>query len=122
MKNLALLLPFALLMGSCRYTSFPLVPPALQGDVPARLSAGSLKRAGETLELRLTLDARVGGGFFDVAWFDGDALIARDRAYVDPSDPNAVFRLAAERGGAYRVLVSFEGNLLRQFELEETTP
>lgn len=122
MKNLVLLLPLALLLGSCRYTSFPLVPPVLQGEVPARLSAGSLQRVGDGLELRLALDARSGSGFFDVAWFDGDTLLARDRTYVDASDPNAVFRLSAPRGGEFRALVSFEGTLLRQFELLEAAP
>ncbi|WP_110886213.1 hypothetical protein [Deinococcus yavapaiensis] len=117
-----LLLPLALLLGSCRYTSFPLVPPVLQGDVPARLSAASLQRVGDALELRLVLDARSGSGFFDVAWFDGDALLARDRTYVDASDPNAVFRLSATPGGEFRALVSFEGTLLRQFELTEAAP
>ena len=122
MKNLVLLLPFALLLGSCRYTSFPLVPPVLQGEVPARLSTGSLQRVGEALELRLALDPRSGSGFIDVAWFDGDTLLARDRAYVDASEPTAVFRLAAPRSGEFRALVSFEGTLLRQFELPEAAP
>lgn len=112
-----LLMPFA--FSACRYTTFPLVPPVLQGEFPARLAEGTLARDGEDLTLGVRLDTRGKAGFVTVVWFRGDAELGRDRVYLDAREPRAQFRFSAPERGFYRAVVSFEGTILRQFELEE---
>lgn len=104
---------------SCRYTTFPIIPPTVQGTFPARLSAGSLTRSGENLVLSVKLDAKRRAGYLGVVWFRGDAELGRDQAYLDAAGPAAVFRLQAPEKGFYRAVVTFEGDALRQFELAE---
>ncbi|AFZ68881.1 hypothetical protein [Deinococcus peraridilitoris] len=106
-------------LSACRYTTFPLAPPTLQGEFPARLSEGLLARDGGDLTLTVRLDARSKSGFLTVAWFRDDTELGRDRVYLDIREPTAQFRLGAPEPGFYRAVVLFEGAILRQFELEE---
>ena len=118
-QRLALLFCLAGLFSSCRYTTFPIIPPTVQGEFPARLSAGSLRRDGQDLLLSVKLDARRKAGYLGVVWFRGDAELGRDRAYLDAREPAAVFRFAAPEKGFYRAVITFEGDVLRQFDLAE---
>ena len=115
----ALLILLALPLAGCRFTTFPLVPTELHGEFLPRLSSGSLTRDGNDLVLRVKLDARGKSGYLTVAWFREDAELSRDGAFLDVKEPNATLRLPAPDKGNYRAVVSFEGDVLRQFELPE---
>ncbi|WP_045233511.1 hypothetical protein, partial [Deinococcus pimensis] len=114
-RSAATLALLAALLSGCRYTSFPVIPQEVRGELPTRLSGGSLVRQGQELVLSVRLDPRGGGGFVTVAWFRDDTELGRDAVYLDAKEPAATLRTTAPEQGNYRAVVSFEGNVLRQF-------
>jgi hypothetical protein len=119
LRTLVGLAALTLGLASCRYTSFPVIPREIEGEFPTRLTSGSLARQGQELVLTVRLDGRSPGGFLTVAWYREDAALASDAVYLDAREPAGTFRTPAPEAGNYRAVVSFEGTVLRQFELEE---
>jgi len=116
------ILALAPALGACRYTFIPLVPAEVQGTFPARVRDARLARLGPDLTLEVTLDPRTRAGYLTVVWYREDTELGRDSAYLDADEPTAVFRLAAAQKGNYRAVLSYEGSVLRQFELPENNP
>ncbi|MDB5045103.1 MAG: hypothetical protein JWQ08_1153 [Deinococcus sp.] len=116
---LALLAPA---LGSCRYNFVPLIPPEVRVELPARITAATLTRSGEVLTVRATIDGRFDPGYLSAVWFDGGRELGRDSVYLDAETREASFALTAPNRGAYRALLSFGGNVLRQVELYEVQP
>jgi len=109
-------------LGGCRYNFVPLIPPEVKVDFPARITGAALTRSGERLTLQATLDGRFDPGYLSVVWFDGGRELGRDSVYLDAETRKASFVLTAPDPGAYRALLSFGGNVLRQVELYEVQP
>ncbi|MFC4456001.1 hypothetical protein [Deinococcus sonorensis] len=114
---LLLLVP---LLGACRYTFIPVIPPRVQVALPPRLTQATLKRAGDELQLSATLTGEVQPGYLTVVWMDQDREVGRDNVYLDAQQRQAAFRLNAPQKGSYRAMLFFGGTLLRQLDLRET--
>lgn len=123
MKRL-LLLPLLLspLLSGCRYNFVPLIPPAPQISLPTRITQADLKRDGETLSLKVTLDGRLDPGYLQVTWYNSSREIGTDSVYLDAARRSAALSLPAPERGAYRAVLSFGGTVLRQVELYEVKP
>ncbi|THF69400.1 hypothetical protein E7T06_11910 [Deinococcus sp. Arct2-2] len=109
-------------LGGCRYNFVPLIPPEVKVDFPARITGATLTRSGEVLTLQASLDGRFDPDYLSVVWFDGGRELGRDSVYLDAETRKATFALTAPTQGAYRALLSFSGNVLRQLELYEVQP
>ncbi|MBB5233124.1 hypothetical protein [Deinococcus budaensis] len=114
-----LLLP--LLVG-CRYTYLPLIPAPAEVALPTRVTSAALTREGGALVLRARVEGRFEPGYLSVAWFDSGRELGRDSVYLDAAQREATFRLEAPEAGAYRAVLAFGGNVLRQVELYEVEP
>jgi hypothetical protein len=117
---LLLLTVLAPLLGACRYTFIPVIPPRLEAKVPARIVSAELKRVGGDLVVSASLAGQLNPDFLSVVWYNADTELGRDSVYLDPAKPGGEFRLTAPDKGSYRALLSYGGVLLRQVELLET--
>lgn len=120
MRPWLFLLLLAPLLGGCRYTFIPVIPPAVQVSLPAQIVKASLVRSGDVLQVSATLGGQVAPAYLNVVWYDGDTLLGSDSVYLDADQKGAEFRLTAPQKGSYRALLSYGGVLLRQVELRET--
>ncbi|MEF2279131.1 hypothetical protein V3W47_12545 [Deinococcus sp. YIM 134068] len=109
-------------LSGCRYAFVPLVPAPVEPEFPTRVTTATLERDGDTLVLRARVDGRFSPGYLSVAWFDGARELGRDSVYLDAAQREAVFRLDAPDSGAFRAVITFGGNVLRQVELYEVQP
>ncbi|WP_102128029.1 hypothetical protein [Deinococcus planocerae] len=121
-RLLALACLLAPALSACRYTFLPVVPAPAQVTLPTRVTAATLERDGDTLVLRARVDGEFTPGYLGVAWFDGARELGRDSVYLDPAQRGATFRLDAPDPGAFRAVLTFGGNVLRQVELYEVQP
>ena len=119
-RPLLILLLLTPLLGGCRYTFLPLVPPPMQVSLPTRIVTAALRRDGNDLIASATLSGQVVPGYLNVVWYDKDTELGRDSVYLDSAQRTAEFRLTAPAKGSYRALLSYGGVLLRQVELRET--
>ena len=119
-RPLLILLLLTPLLGGCRYTFLPLVPPPAQLSLPARIVTAALRRDGDELIVSATLSGQPTPDYLSVAWFDNDTELGRDSVYLDSAQRGAEFRITAAKKGSYRALLSYGGVLLRQVELRET--
>lgn len=113
------LLLLAPLLGGCRYTFLPLVPPPAQITLPTRIVTATLRREGDDLIVTAALSGQFRAGYLSVVWYRDDTEQGRDSVYLDAAQRSAEFRLAAPQKGSYRALLSHDGVLLRQVELLE---
>lgn len=109
-------------LSACRYAYVPLIPKPVEVTLPARVTAATLTREGDTLLLRARVEGRFEPGYLGVAWFDGARELGRDSVYLDAAQRDATFRLPAPEPGAYRAVLSFGNAVLRQVELYEVQP
>ncbi|WP_264777045.1 hypothetical protein [Deinococcus aetherius] len=109
-------------LSGCRYNFLPVVPTPVEVTLPTRVTAATLERDGDTLVLRARVDGRFSPGYLSVAWFDGARELGRDSVYLDAAQREATFRLDAPDPGAFRAVIAFGGNVLRQVELYEVQP
>jgi hypothetical protein len=109
-------------LSGCRYTFVPLVPAPVEVTLPTRVTAATLERDGDALLLRARVDGHFSPGYLSVVWFDGARELGRDSVYLDPAQREATFRLDAPDPGAFRAVITFGGNVLRQVELYEVQP
>ncbi|GGL73873.1 hypothetical protein GCM10010840_09970 [Deinococcus aerolatus] len=117
-----LALPLGLGLGGCRYNFVPLLPPLVEPELPARVTAASLSRSGAELTVTATIQGRFEPGYLSVAWFDSGRALGTDSVYLDATQRTATFRLTAPDQGAYRAVLSLGGAVLRQVELYEVQP
>jgi len=121
LKHAVLLLLAAPLLGSCVYTSFPLVPAVQAGTFPSRFETKGFVLEPGNLALKVTLRSSTGsssGGFLSVVWFEEDGEVGRDSVYLDKSSPEATFRYPYKPDKTYRASLIFRGDVVRQFEYE----
>lgn len=109
-------------LAGCRYAYFPLIPQPAEVTLPTRVTQASLTREGQVLVLRAHVEGRFEPGYLSVAWFDSSRELGRDSVYLDAAQRDATFRLAAPAPGAYRAILSYGGDVLRQVELYEVQP
>ncbi|WP_034383387.1 hypothetical protein [Deinococcus sp. YIM 77859] len=124
-SSLCLLLLTGLLLpalSACRYAYVPLIPKPVEVTLPARVTAATLTRDGNTLLLRTRMEGRFEPGYLRVTWFNGPQELGQDSVYLDAAQREATFRLPAPERGAYRALLSFGDTVLRQVELYEVQP
>lgn len=114
-----LLLP---VLAGCRYAYVPLIPAPAEVQLPTRVTSATLTREGRTLLLLAQVEGRFEPGYLSVAWFDSGRELGRDSVYLDAAQREATFRLEAPEAGAYRAVLAFGGNVLRQVELYEVDP
>ncbi len=120
MRPWLFLLLLAPLLGGCRYTFIPLIPPAVQVSLPAQIVKAALVRSGDVLQVSATLGGKLSPAYLSVVWYDADTELGSDSVYLDADQRTAEFRLNAPKKGSYRALLSYGGVLLRQVELRET--
>ncbi len=130
MRLVLLSLVFPLLLGSCTFTY---IPPLREARVPApRLTIVDNKSGLEQNEtsLRLTLELATvpEADWLAVQWFDpGNDEVAAESVWLEPApDSQAVTvplppRIALE-DGLWRVVVSYQGELARQFSVTVRVP
>ncbi|WP_424951119.1 hypothetical protein [Deinococcus sp.] len=118
--SLLALLLLTPLLGGCRYSFIPIIPPPLQVSLPTRIVAAELRREGDDLTVSATLSGSFTPDYLSVVWYDADTELGRDSVYLDNAQRAASFRMTAPRKGSYRALLSYGGVLLRQIELRET--
>jgi len=113
-----------LALSSCAFTYIPLIPEArtLPPSLDLRGSVGPV-RDGDSLALHLTLREVPAADWLAVQWYAPDnRIVASESIWVDPSSASTtrVFFLPAEAAwqpGLWRVVVSFQGQVVRQFSL-----
>ncbi|MBS3966592.1 MAG: hypothetical protein KGZ60_04990 [Truepera sp.] len=113
-----------LALSSCAFTYIPLIPEArtLPPSLDLRGSAGLLQD-GDSLALHLTLREVPAADWLAVQWYAPDnRIVASESIWVDPSSASTtrVFFLPAEatwQPGLWRAVVSFQGQVVRQFSL-----
>ncbi len=108
------------LLGGCRYTFIPLVPPPVKVSLPPRIVTAELRREGPDLVAAVKMGGELAPGYLTVVWYNADTELGRDSLYLDPSQQGGEFRMTAPDKGSYRALLSYDGVLLRQVELRET--
>ena len=118
--SLLALLLLTPLLGGCRYTFLPLIPPPVQVSLPTRLVKAELRREGDDLVVAATLSGDLKPDYLSVVWYDADTELGRDSLYLDNTQRSGEFRMTAPKKGSYRALLSYAGVLLRQVELRET--
>ena len=119
-RPMLLLLLIAPLLGACRYSFIPIIPPQVQVSLPTRIASAALRREGNDLVVAAQLAGQVVPDYLSVVWYDADTELGRDSVYLDNTQRAAEFRLPAPNKGSYRALLSYGGVLLRQVELRET--
>ena len=107
------------LLGGCRYSFVPIIPPSVQVTLPTRITSAALRREGDALIVSATLGGQFAPDYLSVVWYDNDTELGRDSVYLDRAKLSAEFRLNAPGKGSYRALLSYAGVLLRQVELRE---
>ncbi len=118
--SLLALLLLTPLLGGCRYTFLPLIPPQVQVSLPTRISKAELRREGNDLVVAVTLGGELTPDYLSVVWYDADTELGRDSLYLDNTQRSGEFRMTAPKKGSYRALLSYAGVLLRQVELRES--
>jgi hypothetical protein len=118
-RRLLPLLLLAPLLGACRYSLIPIIPPSVQVTLPTRITSATLRREGDALIVSATLGGQFSPDYLSVVWYEADTELGRDSVYLDRQKPSAEFRLSAPGKGSYRALLSYAGVLLRQVELRE---
>jgi len=121
LKPLTLLILMAPLLGSCVYTSFPLIPAVQASTFPSRFETKGFVLEGGNLSLKVKLRSSASsasGGFLSVVWFEEDAEVGRDSIYLDKSSPVATFHYPYKPDKTYRASLIFKGDVVRQFEYE----
>ncbi|GGR83106.1 hypothetical protein [Deinococcus sedimenti] len=121
-RSLLLLVLLCPALSGCRYNFVPLIPGQIEPDLPARVTGATLTRDGERLVLRAQVEGRFAPGYLSVAWFNSSESLGTDSVYLDATQRNATFILAAATPGSYRAVLSFGGTVLRQVELYEVKP
>lgn len=116
---LVLALLLAPMLGGCRYNFVPVIPREVPFELPVRLTKASLQRLDTGLEVKATLEGQVKAGYLSVVWFDGDHELGRDSVYLDAQQRQARFVFQAPNKGDYRAMLLFDGELLRQLNLNE---
>lgn len=113
------------LLPGCAFTYVPLIPEAqsLPPSLDLRGSPGLL-REGEGLALYVTLREVPAADWLMVQWYaPNNRVVASESTWIDPSSMGStrVFFLPAEvkwQPGLWRAVVSFQGQVARQFALE----
>ncbi len=72
--------------------------------------------------LEFKLESKEKTGFLAINWYDGTQLIGSDSMYIDQPLVQDKFELLAPKPAAYRVILSLNGQALRQVELYEVKP
>jgi len=111
-------------LSSCAFTYIPPIPEArtLPPSLDLRGSVG-LIRDGDSLALHLTLREVPAADWLALQWYAPDnRIVASESIWVDPSSAGTTRVLflpaeAAWRPGLWRVVVSFQGQVVRQFSL-----
>lgn len=116
MRPLPVLL-LLLLLGGCRYTFWPLIPP--EASYPERVSlSGELVEEEGRVVARLNLRRWPEPNYLELRWYAGDALVEARSIWVEAPGEVAV-ELPREEEAFYRLLVVVEGRPLLQLDLGE---
>jgi hypothetical protein len=125
MREMLLLIVLLLPLGGCAFSYIPLIPEAHVSEPPLELrSPEGLVLAGDTLRLSVQLLNQQQEGWLAVQWYGpGNREVASDSLWVRPDDTGRVHHLylpgdVTLRPGQWRAVVSFAGQLLRQFSLQ----
>lgn len=125
MRRMLLLILLLLPLGGCAFSYIPLIPEAHVSEPPLELrSPDGLVLAGDTLRLSVQLLNQQQEGWLAVQWYGpGNREVASDSLWVRPDDAGRVHHLylpgdVALRPGQWRAVVSFAGQLLRQFSVQ----
>lgn len=111
------------LLAGCRYNFVPLIPAqTAKFTLPVRVTQATLKREGDRLRLSASLEGKFDPDYLRVEWFNNSTLIGSDSVYLDSTLKQASFELQAPQPGAYRAVLFFGSNALRQVELYEVNP
>ncbi|WP_287417931.1 hypothetical protein [Oceanithermus sp.] len=106
-----------LLLGGCRYTFWPLIPP--EAPFPERVQVmGRLEPEGATARAVLQLRRWPEPDYLELRWYQGDTLIDERSIWVEmPQQLELTFPYA--EGELHRLLVVVEGRPLLQLDLGE---
>lgn len=116
------LLLLAPLLSGCRYNLIPPIPRPVEFQLPVRIVDASLTRQGDDLIVKARIEGKFEPGYLKINWFNNSKPIGEDSVYLDSALRNVTFRLTAPEPGAYRAVLGFGGDVLRQVELYEVQP
>lgn len=125
MKRVLLFVFLLLPLGGCAFSYIPLIPEAHIPQAPLELrSPAGLVHEDGTLRLGVQLLNQQQEGWLAVQWFGPkNREVASDSFWVRPEDADRVYYLhlpgdVTLEPGQWRAVVSFGGQLLRQFSMQ----